>query len=462
MHLHSTCPACGARLPVSAAFCPSCGVAISGDAIPLEHVELEGADEAGGDVDLGAGAGRHRSWRTAAAGLGAVVAVIAGLILFGRSDEHTAAPTATTAPSDTTTSATAAASTTISLSPTTTTPGADPRDRPLSTVVAAVAGPLVGGPTGIDLYVAATGNDGNAPGLYRIDLDAGVVTLLAERQWTDRIVHLYGVPYGAVVAGTSIDVVTRVGVSFSSGVVAGDVVAPDPDGVHVWTTSDSDPRLLLRLRVDGGGTERTVQLPDGVRFAGLGADGAPLVRGQVGGTFRVDPDSRAVTRVSDGVVLGDGPAGLVELVCDDALACRQQLRPRDEGDPVLLAEGELALRGRAVQSPDGRFALFLVSRALDGGTPVSLIDLATGESRGIRTEPNLAVQLAPVDLATDGSSTPSSGVSWSPDGGWVTFVAAGRLYAWSVAQPEPTLVEGVTDALGAVLAIAPACAQSCG
>ena len=462
MHLHSACPACSARLPVGASFCPSCGFSLSGDEIPLEHVDLDGVEDAGSDVDLGAGAGRHRTWRTAAVGLGAVAAVIAGLILFGRRDEQTAAPAATTLPGTVTTALPASSSTVTALPPATTAPGDDPRDRPLSTVVAPVAGTSVTRATGIELYVAATGASGNASGLYRIDLDTGMVELLGERAWPERIIHLYGVPYGAVVAGTSIDVITRVGVSFSSGVVAGEVVAPDPDGVHVWTTSDSDPRLILRLRVDGGGTERNLQLPDGVHFAGLGADGAPLVRGQVGGTFRVDPDSRAVTRVSDGVVLGDGPAGIVELICDDALACRQQLRPRDGGDPVLLAAGDLALRGRAVQAPDGRDALFLVSRAVDGSTSASLIDLATGESRGIQTEPNLALTLAPVELATDGSSTPSSAASWSPDGGWVTFVAAGRLYAWSVAQAEPTLVEGVTEALGAVLAIAPACAQSCG
>ena len=468
MHLHSACRACGARLPVAAAFCSSCGAALDGDELRLEAIGADGGEDTGGDVALGPAAGRRRTWQTLAVALGAVAAIVAGLTLFSRRGDDTAtsvSPT-TLAGASTTSTAPEGTSTTVEPSPPSTTAAtaADPPqpfDRPLAGVIVREPTPFLSSAGGIELYLAATGAGGQPAGLYRIDLETGVAALLDERGWTERVVTLFGVPYGAVIAGPSIDVVTRVGVAFSSGVAAGDVVAPDPDGVHAWTTG-SAPSTIVRLRVDGGGVERELQLPEGVHFAGLGADGAPLVRGPVGGTFRVDPDSGAVIPVSEGLVLGAGPQGIVELVCDDGLVCRQQLRPADGGTPVPLAEGELALRGRAAVSPDGGHALFLVSGPVDGGTSVSLVDLATGATRALQTPPELAVQLAPVELATDGASVPSSTIGWSADGSWVTFVAGARLYAWSVEADEPILVEGIAELVGAVLAIAPTCAQQCG
>jgi hypothetical protein len=288
-------------------------------------------------------------------------------------------------------------------------------------------------PVQMAVYVAANGAGTAPPGLYRLDLGTGVITLLASRTWSGNE-RLLGFSYGVVVVDDAVSVVNSAGQSYGLHVKV-DAAEVDADGIHLWIDpAGTAPSVLRRIRIDGGGTQREVTVPQASRLIGVDADGRPLLTGPAGGTFALDPATAAVTKLSDGILRSAAGEGRVELVCDAVLDCHHRW--------VGPAGETLELRGDPAAEP---------SLAADG----TMVALGTAEGVEVVQLPggNLLFKAAGEPFM----GTPSRAV-WSPDGKAVAFTYFRRLLVMHL--NGNAVGAGLENRIGAVMTIAAAPARA--
>jgi hypothetical protein len=417
----SGCVACRAAVPKTAKFCPSCGTSTT----PIGMVELSwDAPDAGQEIrfERGSANGGGRSRRGLVIGGLVTALLVGGAVVVGKSNTKS-----TTAPS-TTSSTTAASTTTTSttaVSESTTTTIAGPRS--IGT------GPLLGEPTGLELWIQPTFNGSTSltTGIYRIDLDAATMTRVANQQ-----TNYQGPPVTATVDGEGLhvfagdsNVIRRDGTVNARSSIDGNVLAIEPDGIWVVPYGDgmSAPNSIERRRFDGS-LVTTISLPKSV-YPGLAAGaGRFVLQASDGRQFLFDVETKQLEPLVGSVVAARGGA-FVANRCTDDLVCATTYVAADGTEVALdFAFFGWFSNGTASLSPDGRWLVSTPASGNSGSSPVILT--VSNPIRGER------VDLGVVRMMGYGSAIGA----WSPDGRWFFTVTEQGLVAWRPGLAAPIVV----------------------
>lgn len=288
--------------------------------------------------------------------------------------------------------------------------------------------------------------------VVRIDLDGGRVSTQVLRR------------PGGEEPGSGYDLIARRGAAILHRRSGFGLTVPDGEGRVQWIGEDdtrllaaSAPEQLWRLRLGPSGdvsealligldgvpdATSAVLVPPSVRVRGDDGSGALVLTG-VGGAYRLAADG-SVTRLTAGQLVAWSPAALVDVVCDDRLACEWRRVDRTTGQVTSLGPVPAGLLERdtaVAMSSDGRRLAVLVA------TPAYRLDV--------------------VDLVTGATATverldrpPTSGTAlagWSGDGRHLFWLRGGAVAAWSA---DPTTPAGPIARLAdlpflAVLVVAP-------
>lgn len=412
------CPACGAGVPRGAGFCPACGTAVNAPELPIEQI---GPGTAVTEHEVALGANRPNPRRSALVVGIALVALLGGGLVIGagsgEGDEQGTSPTPST---------TAAAPSTTAAR---TRPDRAPRRTTTTTIPAFAVDPM---PelAGLPLYAIVDDR------VVRIDSATGQIAVLAggSRAATQDYSTLMAVAGGVIVRDERARFVPDDG-SEPIAIESFDLW-PAADPALIWADNYDAPEREIRLiRLVTGEMVGSVPVP---RFAyPIGDDGSGrlLVIAQTGGTFVLDPSSGAVERFSDAQVVDVTATHLVQLRCDDTLACGYELVDRATGlaSPVDVGQNdafvEIALDPTGVSATVleyGEFGPVLTFVDLASGTVTELASAAAAEFQGR-----------------------FQGPSWTPNGEHLILTERGSIAVWSVASDEPTLYR-VTDGNGDV------------
>ena len=420
----ASCTSCLAKLPKGAAFCPACGRPTG---LELEQAGLETDDELDRQP-ITVEPERPHGLRNLAIAAGVVVLFVGGALILNRNDGKTPA-TATASSTSTTTATTVpnASSTTTSTSTTIAPPSTS------AWIDLAPKGPLLPEPTGTVLY-------GTTPNgrLLRIDLDTGVVTVrrvdLGEAGGAQFILR----GEQLVVSGPDVSHVSVLardlrGSARELNLDEGTRVLPGPAPDELWVVSDNGPpggtgseRYVQRIHLDGTPAGPRLPLASGSPGTDDGAGRVMVYVGGASSTYVLDPVTGVPTRLTIGFPLAVDANRVVDVVCDEHLACQLRVTDRATGASRLVpatAPAQAVNGGGAVLSPDGRWLALVV----DGGT-MFVVDLNDGALRrfdDFRPGPYWG-----------------QGPSWSPDGRWLFWSGGSSVYAWRAGSPTAVVVGG--------------------
>ena len=411
-------------MPKGALFCPACGQPVG--------LELEGeAFETDDELDrqpITVEPDRPHGLRNLLIAVGAVGLFVAGAVVVGRHDSK---------------QPTASAGTTTTSSPRsqTTLPGASTSTTSTSTTIAPPAtsawidlapkGQLLPEPTGVVLYSTTTNGR-----LVRIDLDTGVVTVRSV-DLADGVGSQYFVRGGKLVVAapdsSRVFVLSRDLRSETQQLElpSGSQVLRGPAEDELWVIGSADGQRepnqvsAQRIHLDGTPVGPRLTLPGNV-----GDDGAGqliLFVPNAAATYALDTATGAPSRLLNGFPIALDHSRVVDMTCDDHLACHLRVTNRATGQARVLpdvATSKLVdYGGGGMISPDGRWLALL----RDPGR-MMVIDLQDGSER----------------LFDDARLTAywGQGPAWSPDGGWLFWTGGARVYAWRAGSASAQTVGG--------------------
>lgn len=416
------CPRCRRAVADGAAFCPSCGAALGVEVAVEVSVEAD-RNDTGPTHEVVFAPGRRRGRVGVGVAVAVAVAVGASLAVGGGGGGGSAAPSTIARRTATTT---AAASTTPPSAATT------PSSRPTTTttsvvVVSRTPAPLLGETTGLRVLLAAD------QGVFRLDLDAGTMTLVRTDGVTigaDALVAMRGGSLrwsnGELYAIVD-DRPTGQVPSFP-----GQPLGVDLDGraFALVYPSDGDQRPYVAVIDDAGALRRRLDLvlpADQFYPPAWPAGHGGLLVPASGGVFRWTAPGQPLQPVAAGVVIDVAGRFVLSRLCFPTPECRLTVTDLDAGAVASRPDASTTGFSGGRLSPDGRWFV--------RGPP---IDYATGRvdtSKPLRVESMVDERV--VELSLDIESPlhldpfQGAGLAWSTDGRWL-FYARGRhvLAAW--------------------------------
>ncbi len=280
-----------------------------------------------------------------------------------------------------------------------------------SSTSALSVGPIFANDAGLGLFLYNV--SGVATANVRVDLATGDIEALPADADRYNFVGISG-------AGAGAHMVTRAD-------LGGDQASPCPDGSWWVARYGTEGQLdsLQRVRPRGGNTPTTLQavvvdrqLQSMILLPFMATiDDLPILQGPDQQTYRLDPATGAVHKLSGGRVTNVEPGGFSEVVCTDAAVCSLLLH--GTGQPVVALPSTPSTS--VSFSPDGRRAL--VMRTDDngggtivtvGGTPPTLVDVRLVD---LRDGSIISLQGVPTSAATTGfrGVINASWAGWTPD-----------------------------------------------
>jgi hypothetical protein len=422
-------------MPKTASFCPSCGAS----ATPVEMLGFEtDAPTDTREVTFGAAA-EGRSRRGMAMGGVLTALIIGGIVaVSGSTKNSTTSPTTTLV--EPTTSSSAPETTTSTVPEPTTTTSLPER------VAVNAAGPLLGEPTGLELWFRArfeaVGGAASPSGVYRVDLDKGTAARVSATPYTSN-----GPVYAATVDGEgyhllsdSSTVVRRDGTQGRGTGLNGNLLYADATGVwvqnyEVAVSNGSFTPSVERRRLDGT-VASTLEVPSG---SGVRSGAVPhtLVLGTADGrSFLFDTDTREVRPIVGSVLAANGGAMLV-VRCGDSLVCAVIYVAADGSEHAVdyPTVGVESGYGAVALSPDG---MWMVRTIFPTG-PLS--DDAVGQVVASNPVTGDRAEIGTVLLRDSQQySGSSSSSAWTPDGRWLLLGTATGVHAWRPGLDRPILI----------------------
>ena len=338
--------------------------------------------------------------------MAAAALLIGGVVIVGRGHGSSTSTATTTTVPPPTTAATTPATTTTSLF-----------------VGQVAAGPALGQPTGLVVYLTAPRQDHEV--LFALDLDQGLLREVATTAHTpnehpilgdaivtpgartEQLVHPEGATKALGTATTS---------SFGAG---------RADAYwEVSYTRDRSPSHAGLVLV-GGPVERGVTIPAGFEvFAGDGIGGL-LARGPDDRTYRLPPDSGTLVALDVNTPLAVANGRVAAVACDARPSCAVEIVDLTNGDRHVVPGSGPSSSGTSL-SPDGTHLAQVV--ATDDANQPALIVIDTTSGDSLLHVPYLGV------------SFDSGPPRWSPDGAFLFWNDLNGLEWWRVTRIQPRTV----------------------
>jgi hypothetical protein len=406
----AACQACRRAVPAAARFCPSCGVTIA----PIEMIALVGDDTVGDEREVVLGrrvrSGQSSRLSLLVGGAAAVLLVVAAAVI-ARSRPDVAASSTTypgTSLAPTLTFAPTSAAPPSSALPTTTTS--------LPSRTRASDGPLLGEQSGMEVWFHASFVDATPGGVFRVDVDRGIVEHVAGVQETnDFVFGLSTVEAGGFSYQRNTDWVTvhRDGTtSTAARSLLGGIVDVDSSGVWLqpFQPDGKTPSNRLDLRRPDGSIT-AFRLP-GESFAPQPAgNGRFVVRTPDDRQFLFDTASGSVTPMIGAVRVASASGAYVSVECSDRLVCDSVY----EGTDGVARPLPLNPQGSIALSPDGAWIVRSEPTYSTVSSILSVLNPVTGEL---------------VDLGLVPADAFGSLGAWSAEGRWLVAPTVAGLAFW--------------------------------
>jgi hypothetical protein len=357
------------------------------------------------------------------AGLFVGALVIGGVVAVSRRGPDSAVAPTTTA--DVASPSTTSEPPTPSAAPTESYPRVAP---PVRTVVG--SGPLLGEPTGLDVWLQVNFEGRDVGGVYRVNLDQRTLHQ-AEAQTSFGFPALASADRDGFHQATNYFTTVRADgtVTKSSESFNGQPLAATEDGFWVKKFPDGGLGLVvLERRLYDGSIVDRVSLPTfAYASRGFGRNRF-IIQGRDGRSFRFDALDQSLTPLRGGAAaLTPTTNTYATVVCDDKLLC-QMLVVDDAGGEWPIDAPEQAV---VTISPDEQYVTLETFVFGNNGTIVAGVvvrNIRTGESVDLGSS-----------LGADGSSNnPTS--RWSPDGRWLIFPRADGVAAWRPGLESPIVI----------------------